>query len=291
MEIAFHLGVHLTDTDKLVRCLMRNRALLAEQGIAVPPTSAYRPQLRQLSNKMADQVTNADTQEALLDGLLDSDDVNRVVFSSEYQLAAHRWIVVGGRFYPNAGKHVAQLVHLFPEAKTHIYIALRNPASFLPALIADDRSGGVQEVLKATDPAALRWSEMLMRIREAVPKVPITVWCDEDTPLLWPEILRTVSGHDPQTELEGWFAWYWDLVTPKTHEVMRRYFSRNPIVDDRHRRRILSAMLDKFARPEAAETEATLPGWTEDYLDVLTELYEQDLDLIGSLPGITLLEP
>ncbi|WP_417599417.1 hypothetical protein [Pararhodobacter oceanensis] len=295
MEIALHLGVHLTDNDQLVRCLMRNRGLLAQQGIAVPPTGSYRMQLRQLSHDMADQTTDAATQEALLDGLLEADDVRRVVFSSEYLLATHQWIVVNDQFYPNAGKHLAQAVHLFPEAEVRVYLALRNPAHFLPALIKDERSGGAATVLKNSDPLNLRWSEMLLRMHDAAPDVPITLWCEEDTPLLWPEILQTVSGHAPETELEGWFAWYWEMMTPKTHEAMRRYFNRNPVVDAAHRRRILAAMLEKFARPEARREagaiDAPLPGWSGEYIDVLTELYQQDLDLISAIPGVTLLEP
>ena len=36
MRIAYHLGVHCTDEDRLVRTLHRNADMLAEQGIEVP---------------------------------------------------------------------------------------------------------------------------------------------------------------------------------------------------------------------------------------------------------------
>ena len=36
MRIVYHLGAHCTDEDRLVRCLLKNRAVLAEAGIAVP---------------------------------------------------------------------------------------------------------------------------------------------------------------------------------------------------------------------------------------------------------------
>lgn len=290
MEIALHLGAHLTDEDQLIRCLMRNRALLESQGIAVPGTGTYRAQLRQLAFDLRDTPTNADTQEALLDGIIDMDEPRRVVFSNEGFLAQHQWVVVNSTFYPHAADRVTQLRRLFPEARVQVYMAIRDPASFLPALVRDSRSGGMQAVLGDSDPLDLRWSEMLTRVRAAAPDVPITVWCDEDTPLLWPEILRAVSGHDPASELEGWFAWYWELMTPERHEAMRRYFASTQMADDRQRRRVLSAMLDKFALPEATETVA-LPGWDEDYTDVLGTLYEQDLDVISTIPGVTLLEP
>ncbi|MCB1394650.1 MAG: hypothetical protein H6898_09380 [Rhodobacter sp.] len=291
MEIAFHLGVHLTDQDQLIRCLMRNRAVLGQQGIAVPGASSYRAQLRQLGQEMEGRPTDATTQEALLDGLIEADDVQRVVFSSEGLLAQHRWAINNNRFYPRAADRVRQLAHLFPAADVRVYLAIRDPASFLPALVADKRSGGLDQALKGSDPMGLRWSEMIARIRAEAPHVPLTIWRDEDTALLWPEILRTVSGHSPDIELTGWFAWYWDLMSPQSHEALRRWFQTNPSPDDLHRRKVLSAMLDKFALPEKIDTDAALPGWDEAYTDVLSELYDQDVDLIAAMEGVTLLEP
>jgi len=291
MQIAVHLGVHLTDENKLVRCLMRNRALLAEQGIAVPDTGSYFPRLRDIAKDMRFEPTNGETQEALLDGLLEDDDVSRVVLSTEKFLSGHQWVVTKDRLYSDAGVRLAQLRHLFPEAEFQIYLAIRDPASFLPALAADKRAGGVETALKSVDPITVRWSELLIRIRASVPDAMITVWREEDTALLWPEILRAVSGHDAGTELDGWFAWYWDKVTPKNHEAMRRYFGSSPILDDSHRRAVLETMLDKFARPITESDDPQLPGWTVEYTDVLSELYEQDVDLISAMPGIELLEP
>lgn len=291
MEIALHLGAHLTDEDKLVRCLLRNRTILAEQGIAAPNPSQYRQQLLVLTQEMRDQPTSVETQDTLLDGLLEADEVRRTVFSVENLLAQPNWVIDDGRFYPDAGHRVAGFCHLFPAASVHLYLAIRNPATFLPALAQPPRGDRIEAALKGLDPATLRWSDVIARIQEAAPDVPITVWCDEDTALLWPEVLRAVTDITPETNLVGWMAWYWDLITPKSHEAMRRYFDKNPITDDLHRRRILSAMLEKFAKPESLEVETTLPGWNDAYVEVLSEIYEQDLDLIGSMPGVTLIEP
>ncbi|GAB4266054.1 MAG: hypothetical protein Kow0013_14850 [Pararhodobacter sp.] len=291
MEIALHTGVHLTDKDHLVRCLMRNREVLAAQGIAVPGPGSYRHQLRQIAQDMLGRTVDAEMQETILDGFIEQDDARRVVFSSPDFIGAPRWAVGANRFYPSADEHVAAIAHLFPLARTTVYLALRDPVTFLPAMAADSRSGGVTQLLRDSDPAQLRWSEMILRILTRAPEVDIVVWRDEDTPLLWPEILREVAGHAPETELVGWFAWYWDLMEPKQHEAMRRWFGANPPVDDLHRRRILSAMLSRFARPEAVEAEALLPGWDEPFCDALSALYDEDIDLIAAMPRVRLLEP
>lgn len=291
MEIALHLGAHLTDNDNLVRCLMRNRQALAAEGIAVPGVATYRQQLRQLSDELKDTPISEETQEALLDSILEDDDVNRLVLSSENFIAMHRWAVNHSRLYPAAGERLARLCHLFPGAEFEAFIAVQNPATFVPALIADERAGGRAQVLANSDPGKLRWSETIAAMRRQVPEVPITVWAHEDTPLLWAEILQRVSGHSDEIELEGWLAWYWSIVTPTGHNAMRRYFQHNPPVSALQRKQVLGAMLDKFARPEAIDVEAPLPDWDEEYVDALSELYEQDLDVIAAMPGVTLLEP
>ena len=97
MEIAIHLGAHLTDEDRLIRCLMRNRAVLASDGISIPGTSRYRTLLRRTAHEMRDTATDAETQEALLDSLITEDTVNRVVFSSDCFLSNHRCAIGKGQ--------------------------------------------------------------------------------------------------------------------------------------------------------------------------------------------------
>lgn len=296
MEIAIHLGAHLTDEDHLIRCLMRNRAALLRHAIAVPGTGRYRGPLRRIAHEMRDRPTDAETQETLLDGIISEDNAERVVFSSDCFLANHRWAVAQGKFYANGAEKVATLRRLFPAAQVEFFLALRNPASFLSALIGDPRSGGVEQVLADTDPLALRWSELLVRLSEALPGARLVVWRHEDAPLLWPEILREVSGHPDEMVLNGTFDAHADLITPEGQALMTQWLTERPPMTDAQRRRVLGAFVTKFARPEnkAAES-ATLPGLDTDQAaelgDVLSELYAQDIDLIAQLPGVDFLEP
>lgn len=291
MEIAIHLGAHLTDEDRLIRCLMRNRAALLRHGISIPSTSRYRTALRRAAHELRDTATDAETQEALLDSLISEDTVTRVVFSSDCFLSNHRWAVGRGQFYPDAGEKVKNLRRLFPAAQVEFHIAIRNPATFLPALIAHAGPGGFEQIMGGIDPLALRWSDTLQRIIEATPGCRLTVWCDEDTPLLWPEILREVSGHPDDLVPEGVFDWYEGFVSAEGVQLMRKWLADRPPVNDLQRRKVLSAFLDKFALPEKLEVEADLPGWPSDLADVLSALYAQDVDLIAHMPGVDFLEP
>ncbi|MCC5971588.1 MAG: hypothetical protein JJU15_16715 [Pararhodobacter sp.] len=291
MEIAIHLGAHLTDEDRLIRCLMRNRAALAEHGINIPGTSRYRTLLRRTAHEMREFPTDGDTQEALLDSLITEDSVERVVFSSDSFLSNHRWAIGKGKIYPDATAKVTNMRRLFPDAQVEFFIAIRNPATFLPALVEQAGADGYEQLLGGTDPLVLRWSETLARIQEGAPDCRLRVWCDEDTPLLWPEVLRAVSGHPDDMVLDGVFDWYRGFVTQDGLRRMEAWLADHPPMTDLQRRKVLSAFLDKFAQPEKLEVTAALPGWEEDHADILSELYAQDVDLIAQLPGVEFLEP
>jgi hypothetical protein len=57
------------------------------------------------------------------------------------------------------------------------------------------------------------------------------------------------------------------------------------------RRRVVSAFLDKFARPDVVEMSFALPDWTDDMVAVMTETYDRDMAYIASLPGVTMITP
>ena len=78
----------------------------------------------------------------------------------------------------------------------------------LPALFDKQKNakGGTKDFddfINNRDPHDIRWSDVIDRILQMNPGVPLTIWCDEDTPLIWPEVLQAVSGHSTQTVLEG----------------------------------------------------------------------------------------
>jgi hypothetical protein len=58
-----------------------------------------------------------------------------------------------------------------------------------------------------------------------------------------------------------------------------------------HRRRIVTAFLEKFGKPETLSAEANVPGWTEELVADLTRAYLADIERIARMPGVTLIEP
>jgi hypothetical protein len=89
--------------------------------------------------------------------------------------------------------------------------------------------------------------------------------------------------------LEGTDELLEKLVSPDGLSRMRAYLTQKPPANVTQRRRVVSAFLDKFALPEQLSLEVDLPGWTEDLVDELTDSYEDDMERLATMPGVTFL--
>lgn len=290
MRIAYHLGVHCTDEDRLVRTLHRNADLLAAEGIEVPAPERYRNLIRDTAIQLKGRVAPTETQAIVLDQIMDAEVADSLILSWENFLAFPAW-VVKGQLYRTGGDRMRAIRNIFPEIEAEFFIGLRNPATFLPDLLRKQRGRPWAEFIDGTDPMDLRWSDLILNLRDRNPDAPITLWCDEDTPLIWPEVLQAVSGHSDGLMLSGRDDLLATLMTEDGMRRMEAYLATHQPQTIGQRRRIVSAFLDKFANPESLESEVTLPGWTEDYVADLTETYDRDIAYIATLPGVTLITP
>ena len=127
-------------------------------------------------------------------------------------------------------------------------------------------------------------------IRAANPDVPITVWADEDSPLVWPEVLQAVADLPEGVQLDGTNDLLASLMTTRGLGRMTSYMNARPPASILDRRRIVTAYLERFGRPEALEVNVSLPGWTAEMVARMTENYERDLAIIATLPEVTMIE-
>lgn len=291
MQIAIHFGAHCTDEDRLIRTLLKNRDILSKEGIVVPGTGRYRQLMRKTMQASDGSLASPDAEQALLDAILDVDEAERVVLSYENFICVPNRVLAHGRIYPMMEQRAKAYSSMFPGQDCEFFLAVRSPATLIPALMAKTETADYHAVLNGCDPLNLRWSEAVIAMREGAPDVPVTVWCDEDTPLIWSEVLRAVSGHDPSTVLNGALDILADIMTAEGLTRLQTYLDENPASTEVQQRRIVSAFLSKFVRPEAIEIELDLPGWTEDYVAELTETFDDDVETIARLPGVTLIAP
>ncbi|MDA3888952.1 MAG: hypothetical protein PF443_09175 [Allgaiera sp.] len=291
MKIIYHLGLHCTDDDKLVTCLRGNAAMLEREGILAPDPDRYRALLRDTMNGARGQGVSHDTQERLLDAVMEADAAERLVFSNQDFLCKRQRVLGEGALYPMAEKKARWMVGLFPDHHFEFHLAIRNPATFLPALFEQETDLSYEQFIEGITPHKLRWSEMVARIRRALPKVPLTIWCDEDTPLIWPDVLRAVAGHAPETMLDGTLDILAPIMSKEGMTRLTEYLHSHPPQTPSQQHRIVAAFLDKYALEDQIEVELDLPGWDEEYVETLTQIYDHDVVRIAEMKGVTFLTP
>jgi hypothetical protein len=290
MRIVYHLGAHCTDEDRLVRCLLKNRGTLADQGIVVPAPTRYRKLLRDTAVQLRGAPASQDTEAMILDQIMDEAAAERLILSWTSFLSFPAYAVRGG-LYCDGGERIRAFTQVFPDIEAEFHLGIRNLATFLPDLQQRADTKGHEDILAGVEPRNLRWSEAIQQIRDHNPGVPLTVWCDEDTPLIWPEVLAAVSGHAPGTRLEEDDALLALIMTEAGLSRYHTYCRDHPPQSVSHRRRIVTAFLEKFGRPEQLQHEITLPGWTEELVQDLTASYLEDVERIARMPGVTFIEP
>lgn len=293
MRVILHCGVHFTDEDRLLKCLLRNADMLRAEGIAVPGPGRYRTLLSEIVNALDTGSPDPDARDVVLEAILDMpvDTTGRVVLSHPDLFSVRRIALAGGRLYRKAESRLAMLQQLFAEDRVELVLGLRDMGSFLPALLAATPHERLDEVLHGADPMALGWSDLIARIRATVPDMPITVWCNEDTPLLWGQILREVAGLPPDRRIVGAFDLFGDIVSDEGMRRFRAFLKDNPGVTEAQKRRLMAAFLDKYAIADALEEELDLPGWDASGLEALSAAYDADVDRIAAIPGVRVLLP
>jgi hypothetical protein len=291
MDVIYHLGAHCTDDGLLVGTLLKNRSVLAEQEVVVGAPGRYRTALREALQLLDGAPADAALQETLLDTITDEDRIGRLVLSNENFLGVAPRTVGEGRLYPLAEARAAGLRALFPAAGCAFFVAIRNPAAFLPAVLAQLRDTDYERFMEGSDPHGLRWSDMLARLRAGAPDAALTVWCDEDTPLIWPEVLRAVAGVGPGVPLTGEDGRLAEAMTPQGLSSLTGYLAANPAPTVDHRRKVTAVFLEKFAANAALEEEFDLPQWTEGHVERLSAAYEADMAVIAAMEGVRFLVP
>ncbi|OUS22146.1 hypothetical protein A9Q95_03715 [Rhodobacterales bacterium 59_46_T64] len=291
MQLVIHAGAHCTDGNRLVKCLIRNRDTLASVGSVAPKPSLYRKLLREASAAVPMGRASADARDILLDAILDDEVANRVILSNENFFGVPTMAVSGGHFYPHAVRKLARLQELFASDDVELFLAICNPATFLPAAFERSKNTDFNDFLEGSDPRVLFWSDLIGDIREALPNIPVTVWCNEDTPLIWSQVIRDIAGLAPSQRIKGGYEILASIMSKEGLLRFRAYLKDHPDMSEIQIRRVISAFLDKFAKEDAIEEVVDLPGFDADLIAQLTEQYEDDLFAIQRIPGVEVILP
>jgi len=291
MKIVYHLGGHNTDEGRILRCLLANKGELAKQDIEVPGPSSYRAMLRDSVNSLKGEAAPFDVQETILEEALSNDHAKRVVFESENFICIPGRAFMDGTLYGNVGVKTRALRMLFPDQPVEFTLATRDLATLIPTLAKRTNVNNTEELLNGANVLDQKWSRVVQDIRTHNPDCELTVWCNEDTPLLWPEVLQAVGGYELGTEIASENDFLATLMTAEGMVRLQAYLKTHEPKNPQQRRRIVAAFLDKFGLEDELVEEVDLPEWSDDLVDQLTNSYEEDLYAIAQIPGVRLLTP
>ena len=291
MEIVFHIGANCTDEDRLLKSLLRNANVLSQHGVKVPGPGKYRRLIRETIQGLDGAAAPPDTRAILLDAILDDVPTERLVMSNANFICIPNRIFEKGAFYLLAEMKIRGLRQLFPDDPIHFHIALRNPATFIPDTFSRSKFDDLPTFMRGMHPKDVRWSDLIKRVQYLAPDSKLTVWCNEDTPLIWGRIMREMTGVLPSVPLVGTYDLLATIMAPEGMTRMQAYMVTNPPPTPQHELKIITAFLNKYALEDLLEEDIDLPDFTQDLVEDLTDAYDDDINIIAAMPGVTFLEP
>ncbi|WP_281984219.1 hypothetical protein [Thalassorhabdomicrobium marinisediminis] len=291
MQIVYHIGANCTDQDRLLKSLLKNAEAFAEQGVKVPGPGKYRRLIRETIQSLKGQDPAPEAREILLDAILDDESCSRLVMSHAQFMCVHRRVFEGGVLYALADEKLTGLARLFPEDDLEIFLGLRNPATFIPATFGKAPVEDFAGFMHGLDPMQVRWSDLVARIRTLLPYAKVTVWCNEDTPLIWAQLIRELAGVSAMSKITGGFDLLSQIISPEGMKKFVLYLRANPPKTEAQKRRIIAAFLERYALEEEVVDEVDLPGWSDDVVEALTQAYDEDIARIEQMQGINFIAP
>ena len=291
MQIALHIGANCTDDDRILKSLLKNGSAFADNGIKVPGPGKYRRLLRETIQNLNGAPPAEDTRSILLDAIVDDENVQRLVMSNANFICVPNRIFDGGILYEQAEAKLQALHQLFPDDEIELFLALRNPATFLPVAYAESKADTPEVYLQGLHPTQIRWSDLVRRIQGQFPMTQLTVWCNEDTPMIWAEVMRAMSGVDSDQKITGGFDLLASIMSDEGMNRFLNYLRTHPPKSELQKRRIIGAFLDKYAQEDKIEEDVDMPGMTDEMVEELSLIYENDVAFIAQLPGVDFITP
>ncbi|MEJ6398501.1 hypothetical protein [Yoonia sp. 208BN28-4] len=291
MEIVYHIGAHCTDDDRLLKSMLKNADTFADDGVKIPGPGKYRRLIRETIQGLNGQKPSPETRSILLDAILDDEPTERLVLSNQNFICVPNRIFEDGAFYAQTEPKIRALHDIFVEDDIEIFLSLRNPATFVPAAFAKSDHPTWDKFMRGVHPSDIRWSDIVRRIQHVAPRSHLTVWCNEDTPLIWADLIRRMAGVLPDQKITGGFDLLAAIMSKQGLNRFLNYMRAHPPQTEAQKRRIIGAFLDKYALDDEIEEEIDMPGVTEAMIEDLSLAYENDVEMIAAMPGVSFVQP
>lgn len=287
ITVAVHIGAPHTDNGQLTWSLRKDAQALFDMGIMIRRPGTYKKDVGQLLEKQAKAYVADEERELLLASIIKDHQVSRLILTDPGFLGVPAWLLNGGRMYKNAGRNTEELRELFRQNRCEFFLGIRNPATFIPAVFASQKVKNWEEFSAGTDLLGLRWSQVVKDILADNPDSPITVWCNEDTPLIWPKILGKVTALGSTFRFTGEHDILGEVMSEQGLKRLEKYLEERPELTEAQRVQVQSLFLKYFHSEDAIEEEIDLPGWSQNFIDDMTDVYLDDIAILERMPEIT----
>lgn len=291
MRIALHLGAHATDDGRLVRSLLRSRDVLGALNVQVPGPRRYRQIIRETLNILNGARASGEVQQILFDAIIDGDSCESVVMSHEGLIAIPARAISEEGLYPMSPRRFAAFRNLFHDHDCRFFLALCNPATLVPTLAMRLGPDGYETVMAEASILRLRWLNTITQVVAANPGINLTLWSNEDMPLIWPEVLRAISGVADDVPMEGDHDLLYALLNEEGGAALSAALPGLVPGDVAGRRALVMDLLARFARPEEMAVSVPLPGWSDELIARVSATYVADCFEIAEIPGVNFIAP
>lgn len=292
MQINLHIGVHFTGAPRLHKAVLTNARVYKRNGTIASQVADFRAPIDETLKTLAGLPATREESRALIDQIVDGKQAERAILIDADRCAPPRRIFGQTGFYPDLGKQIRTLSELFCDADLRISLALLNPATFVGHALTKARTKRQAErFIETVDPSEISWLETISRVRETCPAIPLTLWADEDAPVIGGQILRHLGGLSEQTEIRAEIMMLQAALTEEGAARLRAYTAKFPAKNRAAFERIAMAFLDKYENVQTVGPEDGIGQWTDDALEEIAAGYEDDIAELSTRDGITFLQP
>lgn len=291
MQIVYHLRVHGSEVDRMVRTLLNNRDWLHKNHTEVLPPNRLRGVFDEAMAALQGGSATPAMEQIMLDAILSSDHPERVVCSMPGFIGAMSKAATAEGIYPDAPARFASMANLFPSAETEFFLALKNPVMLLQSLSSMLPVRSFDQMMQDISPDMLRWSPTIQRIAQTLQGRRLVIWRYEDSPLVWPEIVRLIAHMPPDAPLNDGMGFVHELLSPEGQKSLEQAMAQRDQLSITARRDLCIEHLSRYGLPEMISEDVTLPGWSQQMVDEATRLYHQDTAEVAVLPGVEFVMP
>lgn len=290
--INLHIGVHFAGAAYLPESLNANEGLLKKTGMHAPSPRQARAAILGMIDQLDGLPPILPEEEAVLSRLRGDTGARNLFMFDDRWAAPLRSAFNGDILYSEIDERVLPVAELFASSKLQISLSLLNPGVFLNnSLSSEPAEKHVRDFIKRIDPETLRWRDTVAKLRKALPDVPLLLWCEEDAPLIWPDVLRHLFNLPDDCPVLARLAPLRPLIEKEGFIRLETYLRKHPPETRAQYEQVIMLFLDKYGKHEALIPHCDVPSCNAETLEIMSANYEEDVAYLAQQDGITFLLP